>query len=245
MATVIDSLLIELGLDTSKFDQNQKKSVEQLRKLDEQAQKTGKNIQKSADDIGDGFNFAKDALMAFGSVLSFSAMKNFLADTTKTNIAIGNTSQLLGMSAAELKAWGQMAELVGGDLGSITDTFKNLQSNLAQVKMGGGQEFLKNIAYIQQATGKDLGFDFTKGTFDVYKLSDALASLKSQVTSGQYLQFTQAIGVTPESLVLLEKGSDYLHKNEDEFRKLTDAMDSNAKKAELLNDQWVKVKNTF
>ena len=109
MATVIDSLLIELGLDTSKFDQNQKKSVEQLRKLDEQAQKTGKNIQKSADDIGDGFNFAKDALMAFGSVLSFSAMKNFLADTTKTNIAIGNTSQLLGMSAAELKAWGQMA----------------------------------------------------------------------------------------------------------------------------------------
>ena len=40
MATIIDSLLIELGLDTSKFDANQKKSVEELRKFDDQAQKT-------------------------------------------------------------------------------------------------------------------------------------------------------------------------------------------------------------
>lgn len=245
MATVIDSLLIELGLDTSKFDQNQKKSVEQLRKMDEQAQKTGKAVQKSANDIGDGFNFAKDALIAFGSVLSFNAIKNFLADTTKTNIAIGNTSNLLAMSTSELKTWGQMAELVGGDLSSITDTFKNFQANLAQVKMGGGQDFLKNIAYIQQATGKDLGFDLSKGTYDIYKLSDALADLKGKVTSGQYLQFTQAIGINSESLVLLEKGSAYLHTHEEEFSKLTAAMDANAKKAELLNDQWVKVKNTL
>ena len=245
MATVIDSLLIELGLDTSKFDKNQQKSVEQLRKLDEQAQKTGKNIQKSAQDIGDGFNFAKDALMAFGSVLSFNAMKNFLVDTTKTNVALGNTSNLLAMSASELKAWGQMAELVGGNLESITGTFKNLQSNLAEAKMGGGDKFLEHVAYIQQATGKDLGFDLEKGTFDIYKLSDALADLKGKVTSGQYVQWTQAIGITPESLVLLEKGADYLHANEKEFNKLTAAMDSNAKKAEMLNEQWVKVKNTI
>ena len=245
MATVIDSLLIELGLDTSKFDANQKKSIEQLRKMDEQAQKTGKNIQKSANDIGDGFNFAKDALMAFGSILTLNSMKNFMVDTTKANIALGNTSNLLAMSASELKAWGQMAELVGGNLGSITDTFKNLQANLAEVKMGGGDKFLEYVAYIQQATGKDLGFNLEKGTFDVYKLSDALADLKGKVTSGQYLQFTQAIGITPESLVLLEKGSDYLHANETEFTKLTEAMDANAKKAEMLNEQWVKVKNTL
>ncbi len=245
MATVIDSLLIELGLDTSKFDQNQKKSVEQLRKMDEQAQKTGKAVQKSANDIGDGFNFAKDALIAFGSILSFNAMKNFLVDTTKTNIAIGNTSNLLGMSARELKSWGQMAELVGGNIESITSTFKNLQGNLADVKMGGGDKFLEYVSYIQQATGKDLGFDLSKGTFDIYKLSDALADLKSKVSTGQYNLFTQAIGITPDSLVLLEKGEAYLRKNEDAFNKLNAAMDANVKKAELLNDQWVKVKNTL
>ena len=93
---------------------------------------------------------------------------------------------------------------------------------------GGGQDFLKNIAYIQQATGKDLGFDLSKGTYDIYKLSDALADLKGKVTSGQYLQFTQAIGINPESLVLLEKGSAYLHTHEEEFSKLTAAMDANA-----------------
>lgn len=42
MATVIDSLFIELGLDTTKFDAAQKKSIEQLRKFDTQSQKAQK-----------------------------------------------------------------------------------------------------------------------------------------------------------------------------------------------------------
>ena len=245
MATVIDSLLIELGLDTSKFDKNQQKSVEQLRKLDEQAQRTAKNTQKGAKDMGEGFQFAKDALIAFGSILSFNAMKNFYVDTTKANVALSNTSNLLSMSNRELKSWGQMAEIVGGNLGSVTDTFKTLQANLAEVKMGGGEKFLEYMSYIQQATGKDLGFNLEKGTFDIYKLSDALADLKGKVTSGQYLQFTQAIGINPETLVLWEKGSEYLRQNKEDFDKLNASMEVNAEKAEKVNQSWTKLKAVF
>ena len=67
MATVIDSLLITLGLDTSKFNDAQKKAVESLRKTDEQAKKTNDNLQRNTKQTTEGFEKAKDAMVSFGT----------------------------------------------------------------------------------------------------------------------------------------------------------------------------------
>ena len=245
MATVIDSLLIELSLNSKKFSTAAKQSVNELRKLEAQAKKSFEASQKSAEELGEGFNFAKSSLIALGSVISFGAMKSFLVDTTRANVALGNTSNLLGLSAAELKSWGQVAKLAGGDLNSVTNSFKNLQRNLADVKGGGGEEFLKYLSYIQQATGKDLGFNFATGEYDIYKIADALAELKKQVSSGQYIEFAQGIGIDQDSLVLLEKGGYYLKENKKYFDELNSSMDDNTKKAEQLNEQLEKVQSAW
>lgn len=234
MATVIDSLLIELGLDTTKFDASQKKSVDQLRKLDDQAQKTSK-------DIGEGFNFAKDALIAFGTVLSFNSIKNFMADTTKMNFEVGRSASVLSISAKELKTWGQMAELTGGSIAEMTETMKGLQNSLAEVRVGGGADFLKNVGIL----GAGGAFDLNKSTFDLYKLSDALIAFRDKY--GMALTVTQAgkIGIDEKTLLLLLKGKEYLNATHGEFDKLNASMDANAEKAEKLNAAWVQIKNTF
>ena len=87
MATVIDSLLITLGLDTSKFNDAQKKAVESLRKTDEQAKKTNDNLQRNTKQTTEGFEKAKDAMVSFGTAaLSVGAIVNFASKLQNTNI---------------------------------------------------------------------------------------------------------------------------------------------------------------
>ena len=98
MATVIDSLLIELGLDTSKFDASQKKSVEELRKFDEQAQKTAKNTQQGSKNVGDGFEKARNALVSLGvAFVGLKGFTQFSKEMTSTNAALGRNAQLFQM----------------------------------------------------------------------------------------------------------------------------------------------------
>ena len=239
MATVIDSLMIELGLDTSKFNTNQQKAVDQLRKFDDQAQKTSKNISKGAKDMGDGFTFMKDALVGFGTVfVGLNGFKSFIADTTKANAELGRSAHVLSMSAGELKTWGQMAELTGGNVESMTGTLKGLQQALAGLTVGD-----TGMVRATSMLGAWNAFDINKQTVDLYKLSDAIVKFKSTHTEAETVMWTQALGIDQSSLLLLEKGSQYLHEHNQEFSKLNESMNKNAEVANKLTEQWVFFKS--
>jgi hypothetical protein len=241
MATVIDYLLIELGLDTSKFDASQKKSVEELRKLDEQAQKTSKNTTKGAKDMGDGFTAMKDALIGFGTIfVGLNGLKNFVADTTKANVELGRSAHVLNMSAGELKTWGQLAEITGGSVESMTATIKGLQQSLVGLKYG-------DTAMVNAATqlGAWKAFDINKMSVDLFKLSDAIVAYRKTHTEAETVNFTSALGIDQSSLLMLEKGSQYLHQHGDEFDKLNASMNKNAETASKLTEQWVFFKSVL
>ena len=63
MSTVIDSLLIELGLDSSKFNSGQKKAVEQLQKFDEANTKSNKNATQGAKELDLNLGKIRNSLM--------------------------------------------------------------------------------------------------------------------------------------------------------------------------------------
>ena len=241
MATVIDSLLIELGLDTTKFNAAQQKSVDQLRKLDEQSQKTSKSIAKGAKDMGDGFTFMKDSLIAFGTVLvGLSAFKDLIINTTKQNVELGRSAHILSMNAVELKTWGQIAELTGGSVESMTSTIKGLQQALAGLTVGDTK-----MVRATSMLGAWSAFDINKQTVDLYKLSDAIVKYKSTHTEAETVMWTEALGIDQSSLLLLEKGSAYLHEHYDEFSKLNEVMNKNAETADKINEAWIRVKSTL
>ena len=239
MATVIDSLLIELGLDTSKFDASQKKSVEELRKLDEQSQKTSKNTSKGAKDMSEGFLKVTQSLIGFGTVLvGLNMFKDFMIGTTQANAELGRSAHVLNMSAGELKTWGQLAELTGGSVESMTATIKGLQQALVGLKYG-------DTAMVNAATqlGAWKAFDINKQTVDLYKLSDAIVAYKKTHTEAEVVKFTAALGIDQSSLLLMEKGSQYLHQHGEEFDKLNASMNKNAETAAKVNEQWVFFKS--
>lgn len=234
MATVIDSLLIELGLDTSKFDAAQKKSVEQLRKFDQQANKSSNNAQRGAKNMGEGFERARDALISFGTaVFGTAAFTNFVSTMTTANAALGRNANLFSMSARELDAWGSVLKTVGGDADSFQSSLQSLQGGIANIKLG-NSAMLTPLARL----GALSSIDINKGTVDIYKLSDALAAFKKQ--NGEQLTFTlaQQLGISKETYMILSQGSSVVRKLYDEQYRLSGITAENTEKAQKLQQQW-------
>jgi len=233
MATVIDSLLIELGLDTSKFDSAQKKSVEQLRKFDEQANKTAKNTQQGSKNIGEGFEKAKDALLSLGvALVGVKGFTSFVGSMTTGNAALGRNANLLSMSARELDAWGGVLKSVGGNVESFQGSMQAMQQGIANVKLGDAA-ILTPLARLGALSSVDLN----KNTVDVYKLADALKRFKDQ--NGEQLTYTlaQQLGLNKETFMVLEKGSESVRKLYGENYKLSGINEKNAEAAQKFQAQ--------
>lgn len=227
MATVIDSLLIELGLDTSKFDAAQKKSVEELRKFDEQAQKTAKNTQQGAKNTGDSFAKTRDSLLALGvALVGFKGFTQFVGNMTTGNAALGRNANLLSMSARELDAWGGVLKSVGGDLEGFQSSIQAMQQGIANIKLGDAA-ILTPLARLGALSAVDLN----KGTVDIYKLADALKAFRE--ANGEQLTYAlaQQIGLSKEMFMVMEQGSDKVRALYDENYKLSGITEQNTKAA--------------
>ena len=248
MATVIDSLLIELGLDTSKFDASQKKSVEELRKFDEQAQKTAKNTQQGSKNVGDGFEKARNALVSLGvAFVGLKGFTQFSKEMTSTNADLGRNAQLFQMSARELDAWGGVLKTVGGNAETFQSSVQAMQQGIAGIKLGDAA-ILTPLARL----GALSSIDLNKGTVDIYKLADALKAFKRE--NGEQLTYTlaQQLGVNKETYMVLSQGSEAVRRLYDEQYKLSGVTAENTEKAKKLQEQWgftdqalSKVKNTL
>lgn len=248
MATVIDSLLIELGLDTSKFDAAQKKSVEELRKFDEQAQKTSKNTQQGSKNVGDGFDKARNALVSLGvAFVGLKGFTQFSKEMTTANAGLGRNAQLFQMSARELDAWGGVLKTVGGDAETFQSSVQAMQQGIAGIKLGDAA-ILTPLARL----GALSSIDLNKGTVDIYKLADALKAFKKE--NGEQLTYTlaQQLGVNKETYMVLSQGSDAVRRLYDEQYKLSGVTAENTARAQKLQEQWgftdqalSKVKNTL
>jgi len=241
MATVIDSLLIELGLDTSKFDASQKKSVDELRKFDEQAQKTSKNTQQGAKNVGDGFEKARNALVSLGvAFVGIKGFTNFAQQMTNTNAAIGRNAQLFQMSARELDAWGGVLKTVGGDAETFQSSIQAMQQGIAGIKLGDAA-ILTPLARL----GALASVDINKGTVDIYKLADALKRFKAENGEQLTLTLAQQLGINKETYMVLSQGSEAVRKLYDEQYRLSGVTEENTKNAQKLQKQWAETSQAF
>lgn len=241
MATVIDSLLIELGLDASKFNTSQKKSVEQLKKFDDQSNKTFKNTQRNVYDLGEGFDKARDALMSLGlTLLSVKGFASIIKDTTTTNANIGRTAQLFNMSARELDAWGQVMKSVGGDASDFQNSMQSIKQGLAAVQFG-DTAILKPLALL----GAGEAIDLKNQQVDVLKLADAIKQFKDQYGEESAFLQAQAIGVNREMFMVLKEGSDSVRRLYQEAEKGSGVTKGNTEAAEKLQKQWGDVSRAY
>ncbi|HBX0529848.1 TPA: transglycosylase SLT domain-containing protein [Klebsiella pneumoniae] len=136
-ATVIDALLITLGLDTSDFRKGQKDVSDDLKKQREDAKKTAKEMAEQGKKAAAFFGSIKTELLALtGVTVTAGGLISFVKSTTSGLMELSVQAKALGMTAKELDGVGKAAEAAGSSVEKINAALQGFQSAKEQAKSG-------------------------------------------------------------------------------------------------------------
>ncbi len=134
MPTIIDSLVVQLGLDPA----NYVKKSKEIEKSSKQTEKSIKDVTVASRDTTKGFNEAASSAAGFLAVIGGSfALKALVTDFATTNSAIARFSQNIGQSATTVSAWGNAAELVGGSASGLQASMQALSATQSNFVLKG------------------------------------------------------------------------------------------------------------
>lgn len=138
MATVIDTLILQLGLDANPLVRGQKDAARALRGTRDEMDKARKAGDAFGRQVGNAFgDLTKQALAFFAVLAGARSMKDFIASAVQSNSALGRLSTNVGASTQTIQAWGKAAERVGGSADATTQSFERMDTALYDLKTNG------------------------------------------------------------------------------------------------------------
>lgn len=159
MATIIDSLLVKLGLDSSEFDAGKNKVDKGLKNTGSEADKTGAKLKKTGKDGADGFaNVAASAAKFLALVGGTMAVKRFIEQTVESSAALDRLSKNLQEGVSTVSAWSNSAELAGGSAEGLQGTLDMLSKSQTELQLTGQSQLIPYFSAlgvsIADASGK-------------------------------------------------------------------------------------------
>jgi len=149
MPTVIDSLVIELGLDPTKFTREQKEILENFRRSKEEFRRGGIDIERQGARIEDAFTSLKRGAIQLGATfLGISGAKSFLDHITSADAMVGRFAKTMNLTTAELSIWQGAAKQVGGSAEDVTSTMQGLTGAVNQFMLTGQGPFLGVMTHL-------------------------------------------------------------------------------------------------
>lgn len=136
-ATVIDALLITLGLDTSQFRKGQQEVSDDLKKQREDAKNTAKEMAEQGKKAAAFFGSIKTELLALtGVTVTAGGLMSFVKSTTSGLMELSIQAKSLGMTAKELDGVGKAAEAAGSSVEKISAALQGFQNAKQLAKVG-------------------------------------------------------------------------------------------------------------
>lgn len=136
-ATVIDALLVTLGLDTSQFRKGQQEVSDDLKKQREDAKNTAKEMAEQGKKAASFFSSIKSELLALtGVTVTAGGLMSFVKSTTSGLMELSIQAKSLGMTAKELDGVGKAAEAAGSSVEKISAALQGFQNAKQLAKVG-------------------------------------------------------------------------------------------------------------
>lgn len=156
-ATVIDALLITLGLDTSDFRKGQKDVSDDLKKQREDAKKTAKEMAEQGKKAAAFFSSIKTELLALtGVTVTAGGLISFVKSTTSGLMDLSIQSKALGLSARELDGWSKSAEAAGSSAEKISASLQGFQGAIQGARVGDySSSIFGGLAQLNALTGQN------------------------------------------------------------------------------------------
>lgn len=242
MPTIIDSLVVTLGLDSFGFKKGQtevKKGLDDTRK---NADQTAKDMEAAGKRAASFFGSIRTELLALvGVTLSAQGIKTFITNMTSDLMRLGIESRALDISAKSLDGWERAAAAAGSTAERMAGTLGNFQKTLTNIRTGGGQDdpLFGALASFAGATGAN--FDYQNDNAE--KIMRKIASNWGKLSKDAQRRFGGMFGFDNATQQGLANGS--LVQDADRFAKISRATDEATRKALEFNRRLQEMKQNF
>lgn len=242
MPTIIDSMVVTLGLDSSGFKKGQtevKKGLDDTRK---NADQTAKDMEAAGKRAASFFGSIRTELLALvGVTLSAQGIKTFITNMTSDLMRLGIESRALDISAKSLDGWERAAAAAGSTAERMAGTLGNFQKTLTNIRTGGGQDdpLFGALASFAGATGAN--FDYQNDNAE--KIMRKIASNWGKLSKDAQRRFGGMFGFDNATQQGLANGS--LVQDADRFAKISRATDEATRKALEFNRRLEQMKQNF
>ena len=210
MATVIDALLVTLGLDPKPFQKGTADAKKELKGLGDEGRrqsieetKRHKEREAQAKATVQGITKIKNEVIGMAAALvSASGIMAFVASITKSDAAVGRLSNNLGMNVKELTAWKGAAEKLGGTGADIEGAFRNINKIVQEYRLTGSSSAFAPLA----RAGVDLA-KFLDSSTTIEQRAMMVADALKKLSPQDAQSFGGMAGFGEDAITVLMKGS--------------------------------------
>lgn len=143
MATVIDALVVTLGLDAKAFKRGSAETDESLKHTREETARTARDMEARGKQAAMFFSKVRNEALALLAVFTAGmGIKSFVSSTVESTASLARLSGNLNMSAKDLAEWQLAAKNAGGSVEGITNQLKESADQVAKFKRGMAAETL-------------------------------------------------------------------------------------------------------
>lgn len=150
MSTIIDSLVVKLGLDPKDLESRVPGVTKSLKEIEKESKKSSASVAgvgKASKDTSKGLGDLTKAAGGFLAVIGGTmAIKAFIADFIEANAQLYRFSQNLNLSVSTVSAWSNAAEEVGGSAAGLQGTFDMLSKAQTELKLTGQSSLIPYFA---------------------------------------------------------------------------------------------------
>lgn len=182
MATVIDKLIVTLGLDPSDFDKGQKQAAAAVVRTKDQVKRA--NQEMGADFVA----FTKKFLSAAAAIAMLKKLVGALADVATETRRLGIDSENFNLAANRLRNLQNAVEMIGGKADDVTRSVEGLQKAVFDLTVMG-----QSSASLEMLTR--LGVQFQDATGHARKFEDIMLDTADALERAQKsgtLNYTEA-----------------------------------------------------
>lgn len=236
MATIIDALLVTLGLDTTEFKKGQVETQAGLKETERQAESTARTLQHQGMEAGEFFaHLIEGAAGLLGLLAGAHELKEFAHQFLEMEDQVGKFSRMLDINIEDLQGWQRAIQLEGGTVQGFQGIVEHLTSTLALIQIHGPRSKMA----LKLFEGLGIGEAALKGkdTFEVMKLiSDQIQNMPKGLSVG----LLERMGFDKPSILLMQKGREEIEKIVEAQKRHGTVSKEDAEAAEKFNDTMLE-----
>jgi hypothetical protein len=247
MATVIESLVVKLGLDAKGFKNDVKavsngidsidKKTKKAQKEDTAYRKKAKKEQQEAvkEQLKSLEEFSASATKLFATLTGGAALGGFISDTVKSSASLQRLSSSLGTSAGTLQTWSTALNNIGGNGEDAINTISGLTDAITSLKLEGNLETARWLSRIGVSAAKD---GQRKSASEL--MQDIRSGLKAIASPEEQRYVAAKLGIGPDLLYAMNQTDEAWNTLINDAERQSKVMDELGPKSEKWMNSWRK-----